>query len=89
MGQHIKVIAGILFTMAIITMSGCRNKTAEKRISSGDISMTEVDSLQIHLDSLTTQSTSYLQLVGDSTIAFFNKPNSDIVWGSGVVPWQG
>ena len=52
MGQHIKVIAGILFTMAIITMSGCRNKTAEKRISSGDISMTEVDSLQIHLDSL-------------------------------------
>lgn len=60
-------------------MSGCRNKTAEKRISSGDISMTEVDSLQIHLDSLTTQSTSYLQLVGDSTIAFFNKPNSDIV----------
>lgn len=59
----------------ILSLPACmpKNRTIE-----GELTMKEVAALELPLDSITTQETSYMQLVDDSTLAFFNKPTYDI-----------
>ncbi|MDE6771364.1 MAG: DUF4221 domain-containing protein [Muribaculaceae bacterium] len=64
-----------LVSAGIITLPACM---PNGKGFDNEMSMVECTRLALPLDSITTQETSYMQLVDDSTLAFFNKPTYDI-----------
>lgn len=67
----------LLLGAMLLSASACRN-TAVKEVGDSLRTMSEQDALILPLDSVTTQITQYMQLVNDSTLAFLNKPTSEI-----------
>lgn len=69
-----KVLPIIALSVGIIC--GCTERNGSAIIS--EASLQEVDSLMIPLDSITTQSVSKMQMIGDSVLAFYNSPSGHI-----------
>lgn len=81
MHKTIKIrLAGLCILAAIIMLHGCKGgSTGDSADHRDSLTMEESDMLLVPLDSSTTQVTSYMQLIDDSVLAFFNEPNYDIV----------
>lgn len=73
------LITGLCVYAAVFCMHSCKGSGSSAGEQDGNLTMEEVDSLMVPLDSTTTQVTTYLQLVGDSVLAIYNRPNHDIV----------
>ncbi len=67
---------GIILAGVIFYLQGCTSSS--KSGSDFDVSLQEAESLYIPLDSCTSQTTNYIQVIDDSHIAFLNVPNYDI-----------
>lgn len=67
----------LLLTGAILlSASSCKKSVVEK--GNDTYTMVKQYELRLPLDSITSQTTQYMQLVNDSTLAFLNAPTSDI-----------
>lgn len=73
--DYIKILTGLFF-LSLFACTGDRK--SENRIGTGEYTMAVVGNKVFALDSLTAQSSNYMQLLGDSILAVFNPPMNDI-----------
>ena len=66
-----------LISAVLLSASAC-NKSSKNGTSLQTFAIVEEETLRLPLDSTTSQSTKHMQLVNDSTLAFLNKPTSEI-----------
>lgn len=71
-----KYVLAIKLT-ALLGLSACGG-SKDKNIDRGLYTFDEEKTLSLPLDSATSQETSYIQLINDSTLSFFNSPTYDI-----------
>lgn len=60
-----------------ICLVSCKSEQKAQTVADF-LTLEESESLLIPLDSMTTQETNYIQIINDSLLSFFNKPNYDI-----------
>lgn len=70
-----KSIVAIIMQTGILCLSACSGTYKNREDS---VALEEQELLSLPLDSTTTQETSYLQLIGDSILSFFNPPMYEI-----------
>ncbi|MDE6077896.1 MAG: DUF4221 domain-containing protein [Muribaculaceae bacterium] len=68
----------LLLTGVILLSATACNKSSKNGTSLQTYAIAEEETLRLPLDSTTSQTTRYLQLVNDTTLAFLNEPTSEI-----------